>query len=230
VRAETTRVTEAVCELSRNEALADSVRGQYRAGVVEGRKIADYRHEPEVAPHSRTESYVALKLTIDNWRWSGVPFYLRTGKAMRARDTEIAIRFKCAPGSLFRHAPSQAPTANTLVLQIQPNEGVSLAFEAKQPGPEVRLQPVQMDFRYADYFGAAASTGYETLIYDCLIGDQTLFKNADQIEFAWRAVQPFLDAWSDGGEVHGYKAGSDGPPQAEALLARDGRAWRPVGR
>ena len=229
VGAERTRVVEAVRLQPRNEALVNSVRGQYRAGEVAGHSAVDYRREPAVAAHSRTETYAAIKLTIDNWRWAGVPFYLRTGKAMSARDTEIAIRFKQAPSALFKDAAKKGAEANTLILQIQPKEGISLQFEAKRPGPDVRAAPVQMDFRYVDYFDVAPSTGYETLIYDCLIGDKTLFKGADEIEFGWRAVQPFLDAWSEAGEVHGYPAGSAGPGAAEQLLARDGRAWRPIG-
>jgi glucose-6-phosphate 1-dehydrogenase len=229
VRAEAARVLEAVRPQTVAEALANSVRGQYRAGEVAGRRVSDYRQEPNVRRRSRTETYVALKLAIDNWRWDGVPFYLRTGKALAARDTEIAIRFKTAPGALFESAGQAGPAANTLVLQIQPDEGIALQFEAKQPGPEVSLKPVRMDFRYADFFAQAPSTGYETLIYDCLIGDKTLFKRADEIEFGWRAVQPFLDAWSHGGQVHGYAAGSNGPSAADALLARDGRAWREIG-
>jgi glucose-6-phosphate 1-dehydrogenase len=189
--------------------------------------MTDYRHEPHVRARSRTETYVALKLHIDNWRWAGVPFYLRTGKALSGRDTEIAIRFKSAPGGLFRTGGG-APTPNTLVLQIQPAEGISLQFEVKQPGLKVALAPAQMDFSYAQAFGRTTSTGYETLIYDVLIGDRTLFKGADEIEYGWRAVQPFLDAWQQAGEVHGYAAGSDGPQQAKALLERDGRFWRPL--
>jgi glucose-6-phosphate 1-dehydrogenase len=229
VRAEAARVIEAVRLPSRAEALANSVRGQYRAGVVEGHQVSDYRREPNVRRSSRTETYVAIKLAIDNWRWDGVPFYLRTGKAMGARNTEIAIRFKQAPGALFDAAGQPRPAANTLVLHIQPAEGIALQFEAKQPGPELRLSRVGMDFRYADYFERAPSTGYETLIYDCLIGDRTLFQSADEIEFSWRSVQPFLDAWTKAGEVHGYAAGSNGPAAAAALLARDGRAWREIG-
>ncbi len=229
VRAEKTRVIEAVCVQTRAEAIANSVFGQYRPGAVGAHKIGDYRHEPAVARGSRTETYVAMKLTIDNWRWAGVPFYLRTGKALQARDTEIAIQFKQAPVRLFDAAAARAPDANCLVLQIQPDEGVSLHFEAKQPGPNVALQPVRMDFRYVDYFKAAPSTGYETLIYDCLIGDQTLFKRADDIEFAWAAVRPFLDVGHEPGELHGYAAGVEGPPQSARLLDRDGRRWRPIG-
>jgi glucose-6-phosphate 1-dehydrogenase len=228
ISAERARAIEAVRVPGRAEALADGVRGQYRPGTVLGRPVVDYRHEPHVARRSRTETFVALKLRIDNQRWAGVPFYLRTGKAMSGRDTEVAIRFKNTPGGPFRSASGASPPPNTLVLQIQPQEGISIQFEAKRPGPEVHLSPVQMDFRYASAFGQAPSTGYETLIYDCRIGDRTLFKGADEIEYGWRAVQPYLDAWQDAGRVHGYAAGSDGPPQAEALLRRDGRSWRPV--
>ncbi len=229
VRAEMSRAIEAIQVPPLGRARTDSVFGQYRPGEVGRRRIADYRREPDVLRTSRTETYVALKLDIDNWRWAGVPFYLRTGKAMSGRDTEIAIRFKDSPGRLFRDGPGRGPRANTLVLQIQPQEAISLSFEAKRPGPEDRLQPVRMDFRYVDWFEAAPSTGYETLIYDCLTGDPTLFKRADAIEFAWRAVQPFLDAKDGGADVHGYAAGSDGPSQAHKLLARDGRSWRPIG-
>jgi glucose-6-phosphate 1-dehydrogenase len=228
VRAEKARVVEAVQRQSVSEASINSVRGQYRAGQVQGRKVADYRREPRVAARSRTETYVALKVTIDNWRWAGVPFYLRTGKALAARDTSVAIRFKRAPGRLFG-AATGSPAANTLILQIQPHEGVSLAFEAKRPGPEVELAPVRMDFRYADYFAAAPATGYETLLYDAMIGDATQFAGAREIEFAWRAVQPFLQAWEEDGGIAGYAAGSAGPRQADELMARDGRAWRPIG-
>jgi glucose-6-phosphate 1-dehydrogenase len=229
IAAERSRVIDAVRLQPSEEALANSVRGQYRAGTVIGHRMDDYRREPAVGAHSRAETYVALKLTIENWRWAGVPFYLRTGKAMSARDTEIAIRFKQAPSALFQDTGGIGAEANTLILQIQPREGISLQFEAKRPGPEVLAAPVQMDFHYADYFDATPSTGYETLIYDCLIGDKTLFKGAEEIEFGWRAVQPFLDAWREAGEVHDYPAGSAGPSEADALLERDGRAWRPIG-
>jgi glucose-6-phosphate 1-dehydrogenase len=229
IAAERSRVVEALRLQPTGEALANSVRGQYIAGKVAGHRVIDYREEPGVAAQSRTETYVALKLTIDNWRWAGVPFYLRTGKAMSARDTEIAIRFKRPPSAMFQATAGIAAEANTLILQIQPREGISLQFAAKRPGPDVSAAPVRMDFHYADYFDATPSTGYETLIYDCLIGDKTLFKGAEEIEFGWRAVQPFLDAWGEAGKVHDYPAGSAGPRAANALLGRDGRAWRPIG-
>jgi len=228
VQAETSRGFEAVEVQSPQQALVNGVRGQYCAGEVEGRTVSAYRHEPNVSADSEAETYVALKFTIDNWRWAGVPFYLRTGKALRRRVTEVAIRFKPAPAALFVASGGRPPVCNTLVMRIEPDQGVALHFEAKQPGPDVIPQEVAMDFRYVDYFKVAPATGYETLIYDCLIGDQTLFKRAEDIEFAWRAVQPFLDAWESGGEVHGYPAGSDGPAAADALLARDGRSWRPL--
>jgi glucose-6-phosphate 1-dehydrogenase len=229
VRAEKGRVIEAIRRLTPSQALADSVRGQYRAGTVNNAKVVAYRRSPRVDPASQTETYVALKLSIDNWRWAGVPFYLRTGKAMSAHDTEIAIQFKPAPQTLFQNLAEGASKPNVMALRIQPNEGVSLYFDAKRPGPDVRLTEVRMDFSYTDWFAAKPATGYETLIYDCLIGDQTLFKRGEDIEFSWRAVMPFLEAWKTGGELFAYPAGANGPKAADALLARDGRAWRSLG-
>jgi glucose-6-phosphate 1-dehydrogenase len=226
IRAESGRLLEAIARQAAGEALSASVRGQYRAGRAGGRDLTSYRQSPGVSADSRTETYAAIRLTIDNWRWAGVPFYLRTGKALCARDTEIAIQFKGAPQALFG---PEAASPNVLVLHIQPHEGISLQFEAKQPGPDVRIASVAMDFRYADYFRTEPTTGYETLLYDCLIGDKTLFKGADEVEFAWAAVTPFLDAWRDQGAVDDYVAGSDGPAAAGALMAADGRSWRPIG-
>ena len=227
VRAERTRVIQAIAHQSPAEALANSVRGQYRAGEAGGRKLGAYRSAPQVSPRSRTETYAALKLSIDNWRWADVPFYLRTGKAMSGRETEVAIQFKCAPKALFG---ASSATPNVLTLRIAPDEGLALEFNAKQPGPDIHLAPVDMDFHYADYFKSEPATGYETLIYDCLIGDQTLFKGADDIEAAWAAVMPFLNAWGGSDDLHDYRAGSDGPRQAASLMARDGRRWRPIRR
>jgi glucose-6-phosphate 1-dehydrogenase len=177
-----------------------------------------------------TETYVALKLAIDNWRWAGVPFYLRTGKALAARRSEVVIQFKQAPFALFRDTPVDRLTPNDMTLQIQPEEGMTLRFSAKIPGPSVHMDGVEMKFNYKDHFNAAPSTGYETLIYDCMIGDATLFQRADSIEAGWRVVQPALDAWAnDGaGELPIYPAGSSGPSEADALLTRDGRRWRPI--
>ncbi|MGO4330339.1 MULTISPECIES: glucose-6-phosphate dehydrogenase [unclassified Cupriavidus] len=233
VRAEKAKLIGAIRPQTRQEALASSVRGQYRGGTVAGHKVPAYRSEPDVSRDSRTETYVALKLMVDNWRWDGVPFYLRTGKRMAVRDTEIAICFKQAPSSLFRDTRVDRLKPNFLTIQIQPDEGMWFDFQAKRPGPAVEIDNVQMGFAYSTFFNMRPSTGYETLIYDCLIGDQTLFQRADNIENGWRAVQPFLDAWQDAGkgatEVQGYRAGSDGPRCADALLARDGRSWHRAG-
>ncbi|MCT7377871.1 glucose-6-phosphate dehydrogenase [Chelativorans salis] len=229
VRTEKAKVIEAVRRWSPEEAIENSVRGQYDAGKVRGRPVKSYRQEPDVSPKSDTETYVALKLMIDNWRWSGVPFYIRTGKSMAARRTEIAIQFKQTPDILFRGTPNGRLAPNVIVFRIQPKEGVSLRFAAKVPGRTVRLGEVNMDFRYSDYFEAEPTTGYETLIYDCLIGDPTLFQRADNIEAGWAAVQPFLDAWAAGkNNVHLYRSGGSGPSEADALMKRDGRGWLPL--
>ncbi len=180
--------------------------------------------------NSSTETYVAVKLAIDNWRWAGVPFYLRTGKHLSARSTEIAIRFKPAPYAPFEDTNVAALPPNWLVLRIQPDEGIAWQFEVKRPGPVVDLAAVQMAFRYDDWFPKEPNIGYETLIYDVMTGDQTLFNRADMVEETWRVVQKVLDNWSETRPANfpNYASGSDGPADADELLARDGRAWRPV--
>jgi glucose-6-phosphate 1-dehydrogenase len=230
VRSEKTKVLEGVRPLDSADAQLNVVRAQYGAGIIDNRKIAAYRDADNVAPDSTTETYVALKLMIDNWRWAGVPFYLRTGKALAARRSEIAIQFKQAPFTPFRETPVEKLTPNDLVLQIQPEEGMTLRFSAKVPGPDVHMDGVEMKFNYKDHFKAAPSTGYETLIYDCMTGDATLFNRADNIEMGWRVVQPVLDAWTlqQVEALPVYAAGSPGPADADALLGRDGRRWRPV--
>jgi glucose-6-phosphate 1-dehydrogenase len=226
VRAKKTELFQAIHPISPS----DAVRGQYGAGVVLGKKVHDYRHEPDVAPDSSTETYVALKLGIDNWRWAGVPFYLRTGKSLCARNTEIAVQFRQAPYALFRDTPVERLPANILMLRIQPDEGLSLSFSAKRPGAEIEIDGVEMDFAYRDYFEPLASVGYETLIYDCLIGDATLFQRADTVEAAWCAVQGLLEAWArtPADDFPNYAAGSAGPAAADRLLARDRHAWLPI--
>ena len=227
VRSEKAKVIQAIRCLPPREAAAIAVRGRYSAGTVKGKRVKNYRDEPDVARDSNTETYVAMKLVIDNWRWADVPFYIRTGKAMAVRRTEIAIRFKQVPYALFRELPQATMPPNELVLRVQPEEGVAMHFQAKVPGQEMQIGGVDMDFRYADYFHSEPSTGYETLIYDCMTGDATLFQRADNIESGWAAVQPLLDAWDKGyGELVEYKAGSDGPAAADELMARDGRRWR----
>ena len=230
VRTKKAEVISAIRPLSEADALASAVRGQYAAGNVKGKSTNAYRREPDVAPDSTTETFIACKLNIDNWRWAGVPFYLRTGKSMRRRRTEIAIRFHQAPYSLFRGTDVEHMHPNWMILRIQPDEGIGLEFAAKRPGPAVVLDSVCMDFSYKTYFSMAPNTGYETLLYDCMIGDATLFQRADNIEAGWRAVQPILDAWSNSRskDIAQYAAGSSGPTAADELLARDGRAWRPL--
>jgi glucose-6-phosphate 1-dehydrogenase len=209
---------------------ADAVRGQYGAGEIDGKKVAGYREEANVATDSFVETFVALRLTIDNWRWAGVPFYLRTGKRLPARWTEIAILFKHAPLALFRDTPAGNLGPDWLILQIQPDEGIRLRFNAKRPGPEMHLEGVAMDFKYSDWFKQPPAVGYETLLYDCFAGDQTLFQRADQVEAAWAVVQPVLDAWAKErpSDFPNYPAGSAGPDCANQLLERSGRAWRPI--
>jgi len=208
---------------------AQAVRGQYGAGTVQGKTVKAYRQEANVAPDSHVETYVAMQLEIDNWRWAGVPFYVRTGKHMSQRNTEIAISFKQAPSAAFRNTPIDTLQANWLVLRIAPDEGISLQFEVKRPGPVVDLAAVKMDFRYDDWFPKEANVGYETLLYDVMIGDPTLFMRADMVEQTWRIVQPVLDDWAkNAADLPIYPAGSSGPHEADALLARDGRRWRAI--
>jgi glucose-6-phosphate 1-dehydrogenase len=230
VRSEKAAALDAIRILSQGEAMEASVRAQYTAGRVKDVEVVGYREAPDVRRDSRTETYAALKLEIDNWRWAGVPFYLRTGKALSARRSEVAIKFKQAPYAMFRNTPVERLTQNFLVLRIQPDEGITLHFNAKVPGPVIAIDGVGMTFKYKDYFRAAPSTGYETLVYDCMIGDAILFQRADGVEAGWRAVQPFLDAWAQAGDrgFASYVAGTEGPPEADDLLLRDGRAWRRI--
>jgi glucose-6-phosphate 1-dehydrogenase len=228
VRSEKAEVLTAIQTLSEAEALQNSVRGQYQAGKIGDTEIEDYRKTKDVKPDSTTETYAALKLTIDNWRWAGVPFYLRTGKALASKRTEVAIKFKQAPFAMFRDTPVDRLSQNYLVISIEPAEGITLQFNTKVPGPTIFIDGVEMKFRYKDYFKVEPSTGYETLIYDCMIGDNILFQRADSVEAGWQAVQPFLDAWkkTGGNGLENYRAGGEGPPDADALLTRDGRSWR----
>ena len=209
----------------------DAVRGQYAAGSVQDNPVKAYRASPGVAADSNTETYVALKLLIENWRWSGVPFYIRTGKCLTGRLTEVVVHFRHAPFGMFRDTPMDKLVPNTLTLNIEPAQGLTLGISAKIPGPKMELSGVQMKFRYEDAFKLTPNVGYETLLYDCLIGDATLFQRADNIDAAWKVVDPALKAWAaDKGGPELYEAGSTGPKGAEALLARDGRSWEPLDR
>jgi glucose-6-phosphate 1-dehydrogenase len=230
--AETVRTAkETLFEAIRPVTPENAVRGQYAAGTVDGRQVSAYRDSPGVAPDSNTETYVALKLEIDNWRWSGVPFYMRTGKSLTGRRTEVVVRFKPAPYAMFKDEPVEALTPNDLVLNIQPVQGLTLNISAKVPGQKMDLAGVEMKFRYEDAFSQTPNVGYETLLYDCLCGDATLFQRADNIEAAWRVVDPALKAWAaDASGPQLYAAGAEGPEASDALLARDGHQWASLNR
>ncbi len=228
VHDEQTKVLRAIQPLTPERVLDHAVRGQYGEGTIDGKHVPAYRAEPQVAPDSQTPTFVAMALQIDNWRWAGVPFYLRTGKRLAGRYTQVVIRFRRPPFVLFRKTSVETIAPNELVINIQPDEGISLSFEAKVPGPVVRLGAVNMNFEYSDYFGTTPSTGYETLIYDCMMGDPTLFQRADMVEAAWTVVQPILDVWKalPQRDFPNYAAGTWGPAQADQLLKREGREWR----
>jgi len=230
VRNEQAKVLHSIQPLDSEDVLQRSVRGQYGAGIANGEPVPGYRTETGVSPESRTETFVALKLNIDNWRWAGVPFYLRTGKRLAKRHTEISIQFRRTPFELFRHAPHHQMQANTLVIQIQPVEGISLSFGAKIPGAVLRVGSVDMNFEYSRYFGADAYTGYEVLLYDCMIGDPTLFQRADMVEAGWTVVDPVLDVWKalPPRRFPNYAAGTRGPKEADELMERDQRQWRKI--
>jgi glucose-6-phosphate 1-dehydrogenase len=231
VRDKQAEILHAVQVSKPEDVMSMAVRGQYGQGTAGAERLPAYRTEPMVSAASNTETYAALRLEIDNWRWAGVPFYLRTGKRLSRRTTEIAIQFRRSPFVLFRNTKIADLQTNRLVIHIQPDEGISLRFGAKVPGPVMQLGLVNMEFDYARDFGSSHSTGYERLLYDCMIGDATLFQRADMVEAGWRVIQPVLDAWSDAPAkgFPNYAAGSWGPAESDELLARDGRAWRAIG-
>jgi len=230
VRNEQAKVLHALQPLNSEDVLQYGVRGQYGDGIIGDERVPRYRSEPGVNPESRTETFVALKLNIDNWRWAGVPFYFRTGKRLAKRHTEIAIQFKRMPFELFRNAPFHKGHTNTLVIQIQPVEGISLSFGAKIPGPVLRVGSVDMSFEYSKYFGADAYTGYEVLLYDCMIGDATLFQRADMVEAGWTVIDPVLDVWRalPPRKFPDYASGTWGPAESDHLLEADNRQWRKI--
>ncbi|HEX2766253.1 MAG TPA: glucose-6-phosphate dehydrogenase [Candidatus Limnocylindria bacterium] len=228
LRDEKLKVLRGVKPMSTADVASNVVRGQYVSGWVEGERVTSYRDAPEVAPDSETETFVALKLAIDSWRWAGVPFYIRTGKAMPSRVTEIAVQFKRAPLALFARAGVPQIDPNILAIRVQPDEGILLRFGAKVPGQGLQIRNVNMDFRYGSSFAVDSPDAYETLLLDAMIGDASLFTRDDEVERAWEILQPILDAWATGkgGPLHFYAAGTWGPPAADELLERDGRAWR----
>src|SRR4051812_19033267 len=228
VRDEQAKILAAIQPFTPEEVLQYAVRGQYGEGKIGDKVVPGYRSEEKVAPYSDTETFVALKLTLDNWRWADVPFYIRTGKRMPAKNSTIIVEFKRAPFVLFRETGVERLRTNRIVIHIQPDEGITLHFGAKIPGPIVNVGPVDMDFNYSDHFGEQVATGYERLLYDCMIGDATLFQRADMVEAAWGIVTPILDVWSaiPARDFPNYAAGSWGPVEADELLATDGRQWK----
>jgi glucose-6-phosphate 1-dehydrogenase len=228
VRGEKVKVLQATHLADINNLEKSAIRGQYKAGWMKGKPILGYRQEPGVNPESTTPTYVAMKLMVDNWRWQGVPFYLRTGKRLPKKVSEIAIQFRHVPLLIFQSAAQQT-NANVLSMRIQPNEGIALRFEAKMPGSELRTRTVEMDFSYGSSFGVTSADAYNRLLLDAMLGDQTLFTRSDEVEEAWRIVTPALAAWdapADPASVPQYEAGTWEPTEAEFLLNRDGRRWR----
>jgi glucose-6-phosphate 1-dehydrogenase len=227
VRDEKVKVLRAMTPLSPKQVAVRTVRAQYAPGAVAGTPAVGYREEPSVAPDSNTETFIAVRLEVDNWRWAGVPFYLRSGKRLPKRATEIAIAFRQPPYALFRSAGCESIESNVLRLRIQPDEGISLSFGSKSPGQTLHIDPVRMDFNYLTYFGADPPEAYERLLLDCNLGDSTLFARRDEVELAWEQVDAIGSAWSagDGPGLGTYAAGSWGPPETDPLIARDGRRW-----
>ncbi|HEX7880628.1 MAG TPA: glucose-6-phosphate dehydrogenase [Candidatus Eisenbacteria bacterium] len=228
IRDEKVKVIRALKPLAPADVATRVVRGQYAAGSIDGASVPAYRAEPGVNPESKTETWLAARLEIDNWRWGGVPFYVRSGKRMPRRATEIAIQFKAPPQQLFESVGADGLSANVLALRIQPDEGIALRFGAKRPGPDIKIQPVKMDFLYGSSFGTDVPDAYDRLLLDALLGDPSLFIRRDEIEGAWAWVQPILDAWAADPSIplHPYDAGHWGPPEADRWIQADGREWR----
>jgi glucose-6-phosphate 1-dehydrogenase len=231
VHDEQSKILHAIQPFDDEDVLHCAVRGQYGEGSLNGNHVPAYRLEEGVPRDSRTETFVALKLMIDNWRWAGVPLYLRTGKRLATRHSEIAIQFKRAPLVLFRDTPVSSLESNQLIVHIAPDEGISLRFGAKIPGAQMTVGSVEMDFNYSDYFGTNPNTGYEVLLYDCMMGDQTLYQRADMVEAGWAVVDPILEVWKalPPRQFPNYPAGSWGPKEADEIINRDGRSWRKIG-
>jgi len=224
IRTEKVKVLQALRPVSPERAAEESVRGQYARGVVDDSRVQGYKEEDGVAPDSRSETYVAMRLFIDNWRWAGVPFYLRAGKRLEKRVTEIALQFRDVPHRLFHNDP---PAANALVLRVQPDEGITLRFDAKVPGTSPTIKSEDMDFSYGRSFGADPPEAYERLLLDAMLGDSTLFIRRDEVEAAWAYIDRLEEGWSnDSSPLPEYTAGTWGPAEGDVLLARDGRTWR----
>jgi glucose-6-phosphate 1-dehydrogenase len=231
VRNEKVKVLQAIRPMGSEEILDRTVRGQYGDGVIAGQPVRAYRREPKVSPTSTTETYAALKLFVENWRWAGVPFYLRSGKRLARRQTEIVVEFRRPPLILLEAAAMSEIDPNRLVLHIQPEEGIEFQVKAKRPGPTLRIETVKLDFSYKDFGEMSAATGYERLLYDCMAGDGTLFHRTDMVEAAWRIATPILEAWRylQPPDFPNYPAGSWGPAAADELIQQDGRRWYATG-
>ena len=228
VRDEKTKVMRALRPIPPGEVDSVAVRGQYGPGFVGGQRVPGYREEKGVSAESITETYAALKLGVDNWRWAGVPFYLRTGKRLPKRTSEIAVQFRRTPHLVFRRNPEAPAEPNRLILRIQPDEGISLQFGAKLPGTEPRIKLVDMDFDYHKAFGAEPPEAYERLLVDAMKGDTTLFARGDWVDLSWELLEPVLQAWSKGDprKFPNHEAGTGGPAEADTMIEREGRAWR----
>ena len=228
VRDEKSKLLRSVRLVAPEEVAGAAVRGQYGAGRMDGEEVVGYRQEPGVAQHSATVTYAAIRLFIDNWRWEGVPFYLRSGKRLPKRVTEVAIQFKRPPMLLFKSHAVEDVNPNVLVMRIQPDEGMALTFEVKPPGPDMVIRPLSLDFKYEQAFGSSPPEAYETLLEDCIEGDSTLYTRHDWVESAWALMDPIIQVWnlSKPKNFPNYEAGSWGPKEAGEFLARDGRRWR----
>jgi len=228
VRDEKVKLLRAVRPIASEEVFEVAVRGQYGPGKMGGKEVPGYRQEPGVAKDSSTATYAAIKFSIDNWRWESVPFYLRSGKRLAKRVTEIAIQFKRPPLLLFKACAVEDLNPNVLVIRIQPDEGVSLRFEVKPPGPELCVSPLSLDFKYEEAFGSSPPEAYETLLEDCIEGNSTLFTRHDEVELAWSLVDPIIQTWGSikSSDFPNYEAGGWGPKKADDFMQRDGRRWR----
>ena len=227
VRNEKVKVLEAIRPMEPEEVLANTVRGQYGAGIIDGKNVPAYRTEPNVNPQSNTETFVAMKLEVDNWRWADVPFYIRSGKRLAARTTQIVIGFKRTPLLLFGKGVEDNIMPNRLVIHVQPDEGITMDIHAKRPGPGISIANVPLDFSYQEFGESNAATGYETLLYDCMIGDMTLFHRYDSVDASWRIVNPILDVWQalHPRDFPNYASGTWGPEASDRLIEKSGHAW-----
>ena len=226
VRNEKAKVLQSIRPMSRDDVRTQAIAGQYGPGRVGGEELPGYRQEEGVDPNSQTETYAAATFYVDNWRWAGVPFYIRSGKCLPKRVSEISIEFAAAPHALFA-AQNPVQTPNLLILRIQPAGGISIRFDAKKPGEGMQLRGVSMDFHYGSSFGAREPTAYETLLIDAIVGDGTLYTRQDMVEASWAAVEPILDVWGNTKQrFPNYRSGSWGPEESEEMLRRGGNTWR----